>query len=226
MQQINQISFTGSRTLLNDADWVCRKVKTAFPIISPTQIYYSNPEIIRKNRRFVSFLHEKSLVLQEDRLDRRLLKSPFKFLKEVLYSATSHRVGNCFEQASLAEMIARMNGVKNCYKLTMEDLNTSKSLDHTVLLVTKNPLNSAIINSKESIIIDPWLGISGRAEAVLERYKNQFGKMFGLNNKTLIAFKMKKRLELNENEIEILKAKFPNLVFDNKGRKTGFMKFA
>ena len=179
MQRINNaISFTGTRQVLRDADWICRKTSSAFPMISPTKIYFSNPERILKNRKFTTFLWAKSLQLQEDRKDRRFLKSPFKFLSEVLYSACNHKVGNCSEFVSIAEMIAKMNGVKNCYRVSMTDLNKSGKLDHTALLVTKNPIDSRIISSKESIIIDPWLGISGRAADVVTRYEKEFRHVF------------------------------------------------
>ncbi len=227
MQRINNaISFTGTRQVLRDADWICRKTSSAFPMISPTKIYFSNPERILKNRKFTTFLWAKSLQLQEDRKDRRFLKSPFKFLSEVLYSACNHKVGNCSEFVSIAEMIAKMNGVKNCYRVSMTDLNKSGKLDHTALLVTKNPIDSRIISSKESIIIDPWLGISGRAADVVTRYEKEFSKILGLSGDTAIGFRVNKSLDLSGKELDILRTVHPDLIFKKKDNSKGFMRFA
>lgn len=226
MQSINNsITFTGSRQILRDADWVCRKVSSAFPMISPTKIYYSNPDKIVKSKKFTTFLWKKSMQLQDDRKDRYFLKSPFKFLSEILYSVKAHKVGNCSEFVSLAEMIAKINGAKNCYRVSMVDLDKTSKLDHTVLLVTKNPIKSKVINSKESIIIDPWLGISGQSDKVFTRYKNEFKKMLKLSDDTSIGFKINKSLELDNREIDVLKSIHPELIFTKKDKSQGFMRF-
>ena len=61
-----------------------------------------------------------------------------------------HKVAHCSEYSTIAELIARMNGIKlnkNSSQCLM------KHYDHTFLLITKNPLNEGIkIND---IIIDP-----------------------------------------------------------------------
>ena len=110
-------AFTASKIPLQDADWVCRKVKTAFPAISPNRLFFENPALIISNSKFNSFISKKGNLLVQDRNDRKFLSSPFKILKEIIYSASEHKVAHCNEFASLAEMIARINGVKNCYRL-------------------------------------------------------------------------------------------------------------
>lgn len=235
MQNINNtISFGGSRQFLREADWVCRKVKSEFPMISPTHVYYSNPERILNNKNYMEFLMNKSLQLQEDRADRHFLKRGYKFLKEVLYSAAVHKVGNCSESVSLAEMIAKMNGVKNCYRLSFAEANPKKimsvdsrnKLDHTVLMVSKNPVDQDGIKPSESLIIDPWLGISGRMRDIVTRYKNEFAKILKINKDTSLAFKLSEPLDLNEYDIEILRLGYPELIYKKKDKSAGFIRLA
>ncbi len=230
MQSINnKVSFTGTKQLLRDADWICRKTTSAFPMISPTKIYFSNPDKIVKNPKFTKFLWEKSMQIQNDRKDRYFLKSPFKFLLEVLYSVSVHKVGNCAEATSLAGMIAKMNGVENCYRISLTDLNECSKIDHTALLITKKPIKNRIINSKESLIIDPWLGISGRAADVLSRYESEFHKLLRLSKNLSIGFKMSafgNFQDLNSKEIDVLRLVHPDLVCKKKDNSKGFIRFA
>ena len=214
--QNNQISFSGLGSVKRDSDWICRKVKTSFPMISPTRLYYDNPDFFKKEKKFSSFLKEKSQILQADRADRRFLKSPFKFIKEVISSINRNRIGNCAEHALFAEMISRINGVKNCYRLTVRDRDLPEKLNHTFLLISKDPIKNNRLDLKNSIIVDPWVGISGRAKEVLERYKNQFGKLLNLQDTSKLKFGIKSQLCLDENEINLLKSKYPELVFKSR----------
>ena len=108
----------------------------------------------------------------------------------------------------------------------MTDLNKSGKLDHTALLVTKNPIDSRIISSKESIIIDPWLGISGLAADVVTRYEKEFSKILGLSGDTAIGFRVNKSLDLSGKELDILRTVHPDLIFKKKDNSKGFMRFA
>ena len=201
-------AFTASKIPLQDADWVCRKVKTAFPAISPNRLFFENPALIISNSKFNSFISKKGNLLVQDRNDRKFLSSPFKILKEIISSASEHKVAHCNEFASLAEMIARINGVKNCYRLFMENY------DHTFLFICEKPIEEGFCK-KNNFIIDPWLGISGRVEDILMKYKNVYGKIFQFAQNEKISLKIKKPLSLNENEIKYFREKYPNLVFNS-----------
>lgn len=233
MQNINNsISFTGSRKFLRDADWVCRKVNSEFPMISPTRVYYSNQNRVSSNKKYMSFVLEKELQLHADRADRRFFKSAYKFLKEVLYSATVNKIGNCSEYVSLAEMVSRMNGVKNCYRLSFRDAasekmltnSSAKSVNHTALLISKNPIKYDDIKEDECLIIDPWLGISGRMKDVIARYKNEFPKMLKLKDDTQLTYHISGNFDLSDFDLEALKFGFPSLVYPNKTKSHEFMK--
>lgn len=205
--KFNTPMFTGKSTLLKDADWICRNVKTTFPAISPNRLYYENPTLFRNNERFNKFIYEKGKLLKLDRKDRKFLQSPFKFLKEVIYSAKEHKVAHCSEYASLAEMVARMNGIKNCYRICMKDY------DHTFLLVKKRPLNEGI--NMDDIVIDPWLGISGRLKDIRLEYKNKYNNIFHMDDGDIVL-KLKKALLLAPDEIESFKKQFPQLIFKSR----------
>ena len=88
-----------------------------------------------------------------------------------------------------------------------------KDYDHTFLLVKKNPIDEGIM--MDDIVIDPWLGLSGRLQDMKLKYKN----MFNMDNAN-IAFKIKQSLSLSSDEINYLKAQFPQFVFKGRaGRK-------
>ncbi len=203
-----QINFTGIKTTLNDADWVCRTVRKNFPAISPNRLYYENPKLISNNERLYDFINEKGKVLQQDRNDRKFLKSPFKILKEIIYSVKEHKVAHCGEYSSLAELIARMNGVDNCYRFLMKDYN------HVFLLITKKPLKDGI--KLNDIVIDPWLGIVAKVRDIFMKYKNEYGKIFPFENNESVVLRLKKPLSLDKKEIEYFKEKYPELVFKSK----------
>lgn len=233
MQNINNsISFTGSRKFLRDADWVCRKVKSEFPMISPTRVYYSNTDRVSSNKKYMAFVLDKELQLHQDRADRRFLKSSYKFIKEVLYSATVNKIGNCSEYVSLAEMVSRMNGVKNCYRLSFRDAasekmlasSSAKSVNHTALLISKNPIKGNEIKEDECLIIDPWLGISGRMKDVIERYKNEFPQILKIKDDTQLKYHISGNFDLSEFDLEVLKGGFPSLIYPNKSKANEFMK--
>lgn len=204
----NSMNFTGKSRLLRDADWVCRKVKTTFPAISPNRLYRENAELIMANPRFEKFIYEKGAVLMQDRRDRKFLSSPFNILSEIIYSAKEHKVAHCAELSSLAEMVARMNGVKNCYRFSMKDY------DHSFLLISENPVSRGI--KLTDIIIDPWLGISGRVKNIFMQYEHQYGKIFPFDPQENVVLNKRKPLDLNDNEIKFLREKFPELVFNSR----------
>lgn len=214
--RFNNTVFTGKPTLLKDADWICRKAKTTFPAISPNRLFYENCELIQENERFKDFIHRKGKTLIQDRNVRKFLESPFQILKAIIYSMKEHKVAHCSEYSTIAELIARMNGIKNCYQFFMKDY------DHTFLLITKTPLNDGIkIND---IIIDPWLGISGRLRDVLMQYQHQYSDIFDIDDDNIVLH-LKKSFYLEPDEINYFKEKFPELIFKSRdGRK--FMDFS
>lgn len=207
----NQIqNFNGKSPLLKDADWICRKVKTTFPAISPNRLYYENTKLITDNEKFYKFIYNKGKTLKQDRKDRKFLLSPFEFLKKLIHSTQEHKIAHCGEYSSLAEMIARMNGIENCYRIFMKDY------DHTFLLVKEKPLSEGL--QMNDIIIDPWLGISGYLKDISSKYQFQYNNIFHINGDkgNSIVLKPKKTLNLKSGEIDYFKEQFPQLIFKSR----------
>ena len=208
----HQVTFKAAKQHLKDADWICRSVRKSFPAILPNKLFLENDDLISNNSNIDKFIRQKMDVLRQDRADRRFLQSPFKVLNEIIYSASQHHVAQCYECSALAEMVARMNGIDNCYKLTMKDY------DHTFLLLTQKPLSEGF-DVKNSIIVDAWLGISGRIKDIFLKYQNVYNDFFHISSGDIVV-KTKKPLELTGEEIKLLREKYPELVFKSaSGRK-------
>lgn len=210
---ISQNNFTGTKIYLQDADWVCRKVKTAFPAISPNRLYFENPALFISNNKLSNFIREKGNILQQDRQDRKFLKSSFKFLKEIIYSVKDHKVAHCNELSAIAELVARINGIKNCCRLNMKDH------DHTFLVIGQKPIENGLFQ-KNNFIVDPWLGISGHAEDVFMKFQNVYNRIFKFYDGEDVSLRIKKPLLLSEDELTYFKDKYPELIFSGRnGRK-------
>lgn len=204
----SNLSFCGQNRILNDADWICRKARKAFPAISPNRLFYENPQLFKDNERFMTFIKRKAAILKEDRADRKFLRSPFKFLKEVIYSFKEHKVAHCAEYSALAEMIARINGIENCNRTYID------GGDHSFLLIAKDKMKNKV--SPQDIIVDPWLGIVGSVKDVLAKYKNDYNNLIKIPDPKNIVLKKIKELKLDKQEIEYLRKSYPKLIFKSK----------
>lgn len=206
-------TFTAKNQLVRDADWVMRKARYEFPHISTTRILhcgFGNKLNLYKN--FYGYILDKSGYIKTLRDLRHLANSNFKFIKIVLSNIKDDCVGNCYEEATLAELILRMNGIKNCVRAEIYTNNGKKSLDHCVLLIDKHP-NTPIYDPHKVVIIDPWIGVADWADKIFSIYKNQYFNYFRVKHDGLFQLKLKNNLKLTNEEIEFFKKKYPQLLY-------------
>ena len=201
-----QITFSGRNKILRDADWVCRKVNSEFPSIMPNRLFYENPDMILKNPRIGEFLHKKNQQLTQNRKVISKLFEPFERFKALIETTKKYKVAQCSELSALAELVARINGVKYCQKFSIKDY------DHAVLLVSDKPIKPTRIGEND-IIIDPWLGISGSVGDVFRKYKHQYSKLFPIGKNEVVSLIPAKPMELSRSQIEHFKDYFPKLIF-------------
>lgn len=112
---------------------------------------------------------------------------PVKFLKKLLEQVRDNKVGNCYEKATIADLILKVNGVNNCDRINLVTNDGQKNLHHTVLLVNFDKQNY-YPSLQKLVIIDPWCGDSGYADIMLKKYANIFNNFFKLKKGEDIQF--------------------------------------
>ena len=112
-----------------------------------------------------------------------------------LWLMTQERIGNCTENAILAELVMKMNGVQNacCAVLDKGNKKLGKQfrgeLDHIVCIFNKDktPINGRV--TSKTVIIDPWLGKADFANNMERFYKNE-----AMESKLIVIFLNKKAI--------------------------------
>lgn len=163
-QKEKQPSFNAKNSVLKDADWVCRSVNKNFPALSNTWLNY-NLHIKHANKiNLISSIGEK---IYNARCNNNSELVPVKFLKKLLEQVRDNKVGNCYEKATIADLILKVNGVNNCDRINLVTNDGQKNLHHTVLLVNFDKQNY-YPSLQKLVIIDPWCGDSGYADIMLK----------------------------------------------------------
>ena len=130
------ISFKSKSSVVKDADWVCRSVNANFPAISTTWLNFNLDT--HKKMHFISRIGED---IQKARNKNCSELVPFKFFKNMLNQVKQNKAGNCFEKATIAELILKINGVNNCNRINLVTDNGKRNLNHCVLLVNFDKQN-------------------------------------------------------------------------------------
>ena len=210
MQINSNISFKSRSSLIKDADNLRRVVNREFPVVAYTKAANEAwPEIL-SIKRIMDFILKKNRTLMEYRQDRRYVKNPFTFYKNILYSATKEKLGTCFEQSSLVELALRMNGVKNCAKASLAD-TAGNLLNHSVVYIKTGN------DPKKTIIIDPWLQDCGFFPEMMTKYKNEYKKYFKRPAQgEKIVLKPRTPQQLTDEQLNYFKEKYPELIVNKK----------
>ncbi len=138
-----------------------------------------------------------------------------------------YKQGNCFENAKIAELILKMNGIKNAYTVFLKKNN--HYIDHNFCLFNKdNGLNyqakdnnTFIIDpwNKKTIIIDPWCNKADFIDNMMILYENRMKNHFNIDRKQNLTFEIHDIINLSEKDLGELREKFPQFVYKNSKRK-------
>ena len=203
----SQQSFQSKNSITKDADWVCRAVNTNFPAISTTWLNFNlNPN---KKMFFISKVGEN---IQKSRNTNYSELMPFNFFKNMLSEVKQNKAGNCYEKATIAELILKINGVNNCNRINLVSDNGKRNLKHCVLLVNFDKQNY-YPSLQKTVIIDPWCGNSGYTDIIFKKYANMYNSFFKLKPGENIQFIPRNTLNLGEEDINYFKENYPELVF-------------
>ena len=188
----NNINFQSRNKTIRFADDIARHVNKCYPRISSSLTDdFVNIQCFRKfkkrlNRKTEDLLrYDISDAFDEaDNFTGKILA----FVKPV----KKYKLGNCGEGAQLSAIVAKVNGLKDCYIASLKT-KRGKDLDHSVLFV----------NNEKPYIIDAWLGFADYVPNACARYKNEFGHHFNIHEKDKLVFQ-----ELKSDYTEVLNPNF------------------
>jgi hypothetical protein len=213
------ISFEGRNQILKQPDVIARKAHNIYPHLSMSRIecligtdFYKKQ--LSNNLRMNVWSRLSSM---RDKMFGAKNEMPV-----VIEALKNKKVGNCYEEAKLAEIIGRVNG--------RNDINTGRiffsrcgskerTLDHVVAFITAKDISSKNIFSmknKEGIVIDPWLNVADFASEYFTKLKTVFKPFFDRlpYNIEDITFRIEPYLDekVDNKLIDELKQKFPELI--------------
>ncbi len=196
-------NFINKQVQKKDSNSLFNKIKSLFQTPEQKQEKKQKEKmfsIIKKNIDKIGILRKEE-------------KSQFE---KALYMISAHKVGNCQENAILAEFIMKLNGIKNAQSCIL----VQEGLDpHCVCIFNIDDTPYKEIIKNKTLIIDPWLGKADFANNMLKYYKN--------NCKDLLSFAEDKGIKLNDipfvhlsdEDIKKYKTQFPQLIFKSKDHK-------
>lgn len=136
-------------------------------------------------------------------------------------------LGNCSENAKLAELILRMNGIENACTALLKSGNTT--IDHLVCVFNKDGSRFRKKITNSTIIIDPWAQKADFAKNMMIYYKNMMSKSLNYiqSSKNIhpdinISLEKYERMAFSQRQLEEFRKTYPQFLFPNTHRE--FMK--
>lgn len=221
-QRKPQQSFTARNADIRLADDIIRRVNQEFPKLSPSRIYYNlsgQRQILAKQTKSMI---EKSEIIKDFRKIRPNYKTqPANYIKHLLWSIKTYKLGNCGESASLAKIGLMANGIENATKVSLYGYfspNKRVKLDHSFVIV--NLAKDAVLGKPETYgnkayVVDLWDGFVDDVAKAFKRFEAEYSgdsRMTGIKNLGI---------QINDFEIDketqnLIKKVFPNLKLKRK----------
>lgn len=175
----------------------------------------------KKGKPFTKIIQKIEDIIIDFGEKRRLCEKAFRGnynIFAILKFLSTHKLGNCHENAALAELVLKLNGVKNAKTMYIKNGNT---IEHAVCVFNKDGSPFKEIVNNKTIIIDPWSQKADFANKMLIYLKNNFGQHLLFDDN--INFEIHNNINLSPAEIRKLKDKYPFLIFKSKNHK--FMQY-
>jgi hypothetical protein len=169
-------------------------------------------QIIEKIANKINELGNKRLVCSLSFGPENKIESALKLLKE-------HELGNCYENALVAELILKMNGVKNARTLYIKN---GDKIEHAVCVFNKDGSEFKEIINNKTIMIDPWAQKADYANNMFVYLKNNFGHNLVFDSKNKSNLEVHDFVKLTPTDTEKFKKRYPSFVFNSKDHE--FMK--
>ena len=192
INSVNSTSFQSRNKTIRFADDIARRVNVCYPRVSSTLVDdFINVKAFRQcqNRLYekISDFLRKDIGDSFDDADNFIGK-----ILALIKPVKKYKVGNCGESAQLANIVAKVNGIKNCYIASLKT-TIGKNLDHSVLYV----------NDEKPYVIDAWLGFADYVPNAMIRYNSEFKNHFFILKGDKLTFK-----KLNNDFTKVLNQDF------------------
>ena len=180
------ITFEGRQQVLKSADMIGRKASGTYQHISGSKLGYRYHKTYHiKEPSFKPLPEYITKIASKINKMRDKVDSAFYYYSALVKEIKKKKVGNCFEDAVLAELIGHVNGQDNIHMgniyIKKQNVESEKSIDHAVAFITNKKIskdNSYKLKGKEAIIIDPWLNIVDFAGNYYTKIRNQYREYF------------------------------------------------
>jgi len=200
-------SFRARNANIRFADDLARHVNKNFPRLSSTKYESLSRSDLYKDT--IQKLMEKIQLMREDMYIKFLSAYGDYISKSVIMTKTikKNKLGNCHESAILGEIVAKVNGIRNCFVASLKPKtgNIKDSLDHAVLYVD---------SMKGAYVIDPWLGFADYVPKALEKYRSEYAHMFDFkkfNTEEMYFDILTKKTPLNPEQSKRIENLLPDL---------------
>jgi len=182
------ISFKSRCEAIRKADRITRKVNSIYPHISES-----------RNRINIKHFQEKYYPLPICyKLSNLNLKNSNKLdslryrngegidsFRNIIDMLKNNKIGNCYEESILAQIIGKINGIENIYPSKIFFNRNSSGhqvqLDHVVAIITDKPFNKGSyynFKNKDAIVVDPWLNITDYVGDYICKLRTNFVNIF------------------------------------------------
>lgn len=219
------ITFEGRQSIIRKADRITRKTNSVYPHLSESKKRIFINQVIQKNSFNQKMCNDLSKLKYkyETKLDNLRFRGGYGIeqFRIIIDNLKNHRIGNCYESAILAQIIGKINGVKNIYPaqiyFTKNSSKVNMQFDHAVAVLTDKPFEKDYkyqFKNKEAIVIDPWLGITDFAGEYFNKLRTQFSKIFPIQlsddsrKMRLIALESSNLEEFHKKRKECFKPEF------------------
>ena len=207
------ISFKSRNPLITNTDRITRAANSVYPHVSQSKVAGSIEKQLLcmdnqalMTRRLQDLQIKNSVILNTLRFK---MTSGMELLRNIIAALKNNHIGNCYEDARLAEIIAKINGQMNVYPMKIF-LNRNRSgfdmkLEHVVSVLTDKtiePNYKYVLKNKDAIILDPWLGITEFAGTYNEKLKNGYGHNFDYMPDSSFAMNMLAKTSKNLNDFK------------------------
>ena len=212
------------------------------------KLAYSEPELVPESTKIFSMKklldvlcliqdNAKNSLMTEKNLEMlKKVSGAIKTIKSVAYSRVKYQYddpynvvnilnmlektkrGNCYEDAKFAELILLLNGIQNACTATLEARFAGK-LNHILCVFNRDGTRYNGVINKNTIVIDPWAQKVDFGNNMLKFYRNMCQENFDMPADKKLDITPISKIKLSEDELEIIKEKYPKLIFNSSKRK-------
>lgn len=210
------ITFQSRNEMVRNADMIARKAHSQYPHISVSRIDTMLGKDKVKHFFWDNMAFKYSLKCASERLK---VEMDEKNLYKLTVESLKNGIGNCGEEANLAELIGKINGLKNIYSGKIY-AGKKFPIHETAFITDKEikPSKRYSLKAKDAIIVDPWLGITEYAGEYFRRLKTQFKGTFNLRSNSNLKIEADFTSKLTPYKIKKLKEEYPELVIKTKNK--------